>query len=68
MGIDGEDCKGSLEVLGLGRPGGGPEREAMPGAEAQQAREEVGVFMKKGNRERMWGGGENTQRERGWWR
>ena len=27
------------EVFGLGRPGGGPKKEAMPGARAQQAEE-----------------------------
>ena len=31
------DWRESLEVFGLERLGGGPEREAMPGAEAQQA-------------------------------
>ena len=34
---------GDSEVFGLERPGGGPEREAMPGAKAQQAGESVGV-------------------------
>ena len=43
----------SLGIFGLERPGGGPEKEAMPGAEAQQARGGVGVFYKKGDRRRM---------------
>ena len=34
-----------MGVLGLGRPGGGPDEEAMPGAEAQQAEEKVGVCV-----------------------
>ena len=54
-GAEGEMGDGGefLGVLGLERPGGGLEREAMPGAKAQQARGGVGVFYKKRDRKRM---------------
>ena len=57
---------GALGVFGLGRPGGGPEEEAMPGAKAQQAERGICVCGDEGNHKRMWRGERaHTEREGG---
>ena len=38
------------EVFGLGGPGGGPEKEAMPGARARQAEERCGCMYGREDR------------------
>ena len=58
--------QGALEVFGLDRPGGGPDEEAMPGAEAQQAKGKVGVCVCMGEEIARGSEGEvNTLRGRG---
>ena len=57
--------EGGLEFLGLPRPGGDLEEEAMPGAEAQQAGEELGVCICKGKSQGDEGEGGNTLRGEG---
>ena len=53
-----------LEGLGLVRPGGGPEEEAMPGAEAQQAGRECRCVYEEGrSQEDVEKRGEHTERE-----
>ena len=60
-----EGLEGLFGVLGLDRPGGGPEEEAMPGAVAQQARGKVCVCRREENREGMLRGERGHTRKEG---
>ena len=57
-----EELEGFLD-LDLGRPGGGPEEEAMPGAKAQQAKWRGGSVYWEGRIARGKWEEEGTQRE-----